>query len=81
MQAQFGKLWNCVKKLASCIMSWFQPRVSFFMKQGFSSTVHEYLKNSAEVKEIKHEWTQMIKDQEIDCVLFPGFGSYAVLHG
>ena len=57
------------------------PRLAFLLDGSYRKTVHEYLHHAGKVNDFRQEFARYWREQKIDLMITPGFGSQACLHG
>ncbi len=57
------------------------PRLAFLLDGSYRKTVHEYLHHAGKVNDFRQEFAKYWREQKLDLMVTPGFGSQACLHG
>ena len=57
------------------------PRLGFLLEGSNKKTVHEYLYHAGKVIDFRQEFARYWRENKLDLMVMPGFGSQACLHG
>lgn len=64
-----------ILKLLTISKKKLQPRVAFFLNACTKLTTHEYFQKTGRVYELRTEWVNYWRKNNLDFVICPGFGS------
>lgn len=57
------------------------PRLGFLLEGSGRKSVHEYLEHAGKVIEYRQEFGRYWRNNKLDFIIMPGFGSQSCLHG